>query len=182
MFKADIFSRFLGNGEIYWRKLENLQGNFDVKLVIFPKSELHEGEIVFSAGEPFENIKSSTASFETIDSFSIFLLETSIRINNKDHINIYFTGNETLLIKQYPQSYVMLTNIVIKKSSTVNEKTAITTVVKQTAKTNVMDCHCVKGNTETILLIELIIIIIIVLGVLNIFTYIKLKRYKYHII
>lgn len=180
MLKTDIFTRFLGYGEIYWSKPANLQGNYDVKLVIFPRTELHEDEIVFSGGETFENIKNSNASFEKIDSFSVFLLDTSLRINHEDNIKIYFTGSKTLLIKPYPQSYVMLTQIVKQTlSSTVNEKTALITVTKQSAKTNVMDCHCVIVDIESKLLIALIIIML-ALVLLNINIYVKIKRCKYH--
>lgn len=94
-----------------------MQGNYDLKILIFPDSELHENEIEISLDSSFGHIRNSTASIDTLDGFSVFMLDAHLVINREDHINIYYIGTKILEIKSFPQSFVILTKTVRRQTA-----------------------------------------------------------------
>lgn len=99
------------NQEIKWRKFRNLNGHYDVMLVMFLENPSEKSEVILSVGKGDTLRKNYTASVETFDDLTELLIHQTIMIGRGEGVRIFYKGNDRLLIKRLPQSYILLTKV-----------------------------------------------------------------------
>lgn len=97
------------NQEIKWMKPTNLNGSYNVMLVMFFKNLSEKSEVILSVGKGDTAMKNYPASSETLDDLPELVIHQPIKIDPQDDVKILYRGDDNLLIKSMPHSYIMLT-------------------------------------------------------------------------